>query len=93
MQLGIFLNQNYSSGNKTLQISEPKSLQSETNGGTSAAGKSRVRWQTCAAAAAAAAAAATDLGVPLNVPLSPYEIICFRSVFMCLWFWACALFF
>lgn len=67
MQLGIFLNQNSSSGNKTLQISVPKSLQSETNGGTSAAGKSRVRWQNCAAAAAAA----TDLGVPPErAPLS-----------------------
>lgn len=28
----------------------------------------------------------------LSLSLSPYEIICFKRVFMCLWFWACALF-
>lgn len=72
----------------SLQILVPK-IPLATRSGTAATGKSRVRWQSCAAAAAAA----TDLGVPLNVPLSPYEIICFRSLFMCLWFWACALFF
>lgn len=56
----------------------------QKNDFTLALGKACVRWQSCAAV--------TDLGVPLKVPLSPYEIIYFRCVFMCLWFWVCALF-